>query len=150
MGDYGVVGIKPCKCAFGNLGFYRYINKIRSFEKLTGEGVTFVDTDFIRIIEYVLPSKFGGEATDYQLIEEEDTNGFTYLSLLVSPRLRKIDERAVVEEFLRLLKEAEDSPDSWSQTGSQMWAQVNTIRVKREYPIPTKRAKILPFHIMKA
>jgi phenylacetate-coenzyme A ligase PaaK-like adenylate-forming protein len=149
MGDYGLIETKPCSCGLGNLGFDKHISQIRSFEKLTGEGVTFVDKDFIHIMEDILPKKFGGESTDYQLLEEEDTNGITHLNLLVSPKVGKVDDGEVVDTFVRLLKEAEDSPESWAQAGSAMWAQAGTIRVKREYPIPTKRAKILPFHILK-
>jgi hypothetical protein len=150
MGDYGLVQTKPCLCGFGGLGFDKHISQIRSFEKLTGEGVTFVDTDFIHIMEEVLPRKFGGESTDYQIIEEEGSDGLTCLNLLISPRLGNINEKSVIGTFVKLLKKAEDSPESWSQAGSEMWAQAGTIRIKRENPIPTKRAKILPFHILKS
>lgn len=149
MGDYGVIETKLCPCRFGSLGFDTHISHIRSFEKLTGEGVTFVNTDFIQFMEEILPKKFGGESTDYQLIEEEDPNGLTRLNLLISPRVGEIDAKSVVETFVNLLRKAEDSPESWAQAGSAMWAQAGTIRVKREYPIPTRRAKILPFHILK-
>jgi len=145
MGDFGTLEKRNCACGFGELGFDHHISQIRSFEKLTGEGVTFVNTDFIRIIEEVLPKRFGGESTDYQLIEVEDSNSLTHLDLLVSPRIGKIDENAIVATFVQMLKSAEDSPESWSQSGTEMWAQARTVRVKREYPIPTKRAKILPF-----
>lgn len=150
MGDYGTVETKPCSCKFGSVGFDRHVSEIRSYEKLTGEGVTFVDTDFIRIIEEILPGKFGGESTDYQVIEEEDGRGMTTINLLISPRVGSVDEQSVVKTFIEMLAKAEDSPESWSASGSRMWQQAGIIKVKREYPIPTKRAKILPFHILKA
>lgn len=149
MGDYGVLGTEPCDCGFGRLGFDQTVSEIRSYEKLTGEGVTFVDTDFIQIIEHTLPEKFGGHSTDYQLIEEEDDNGITHLNLLVNPSVGKIDEEAVARTFVGCLKNAADDR-SWAQSGSAMWTQAGTLRVKRQPPIPTKRAKILPFHIQKA
>jgi phenylacetate-coenzyme A ligase PaaK-like adenylate-forming protein len=149
MGDYGDIETKPCACRFGALGFDGHISNIRSFEKLTGEGVTFVDTDFVHIIEKVLPGEFGGESTDYQLIEEENSNGLTNLNLLVSPRVGDVDEKSIIETFMRSLKNAENSPESWAQSGSEMWSQVDVLRIKRDFPIPTKRAKILPFHILK-
>ena len=149
MGDYGVIKKQQCECDFGALGFDHHISDIRSFEKLTGEGVTFVNTDFVRIVEEVLPRKYGGESTDYQLVEEEDPNGLTYLNLMVSPSVGKINEKEIVDTFVNMLKSAEDSPESWAQSGTQMWAQAGTVRIVRDYPIPTKRAKILPFHIMK-
>jgi hypothetical protein len=97
----------------------------------------------------VLPEKFGGHSTDYQLIEEEDVNGITRLNLMVSPSVGNIDEDAVIRTFIHCLRNAEDSPESWAQSGSQMWSQSGTLRIKRQRPIPTLRAKILPFHILK-
>lgn len=149
MGDYGTITSEKCGCNFGKLGFDQCVSRIRSYEKLTGEGVTFVDTDFVHIIEEVLPEKFGGQSTDYQLIEEEDGNGITRLNLLVSPSVGHVDEDAVRRTFVACLRNAEASPESWAQSGAQMWSQAGTLKIKRQYPIPTKRAKILPFHIMK-
>ena len=57
-----------------------------------------------------------------------------------------MDEDRVVREFIHLLRHSEQSPESWAQSGSVMWAQASTVRVKREYPIATRSAKILPFH----
>jgi len=150
MGDYGIDEIKLCDCEFGKLGFDTHVSNIRSYEKLTGEGVTFVDTDFIHIVENDLPKKFGGQSTDYQLIEEEDSKGLVHLKLLINPRLGDLDEKDIVNTFVKLLKFSEDSPESWSQSGSEMWTQARTVRVKREYPIPTRSGKILPFHILKS
>ncbi len=149
MGDHGHLEQKECPCAFGKLGFDAHISGIRSYEKLTGEGVTFVDTDFVHILESILPEKFGGQSTDYQLIEEEDVRGLTRLKLLVSPRLGEIDEDALVLTFIHSLRNATVSPESWTQSGSEMWEQARTLRVRRDYPIPTRSGKILPFHILK-
>jgi hypothetical protein len=149
MGDYGTVYTKPDTSAFGKIGFDTHIANIRSYEKLTGEGVTFVDTDFILIIEKKLPQLFGGQSTDYQLVEEEDQKGLNRLKLLVSPRLAAIDEKAVADKFIQLLKRSEDSPESWAQSGTEMWNQARTVRVAREYPMATASGKILPFHIVK-
>jgi hypothetical protein len=149
MGDYGDVYNEESACEFGKLGFDTHISNIRSYEKLTGEGVTFVDTDFIRIIEKDLPQKFGGCSADYQLIEEEDEKGLNRLRLIINPDLGYIDEEIVSTTFISLLRKAESSPESWAQSGSVMWDQARMVRVKREYPIPTRSGKILPFHIVK-
>ena len=146
MGDYGRVYTQASDCPYGQAGYDQHISNIRSYEKLTGEGVTFVDTDFVRIVEEELPARFGGHSTDYQLVEREDEKGLTRLHLLVSPRLGTVDEDRVVREFIHLLRHSEQSPESWAQSGSVMWAQASTVRVKREYPIATRSAKILPFH----
>ncbi len=148
MGDYGAVYRESADCEFGKIGFDSHISGIMSYEKLTGEGVTFVDTDFIRIIEKELPQKFGGQSTDFQLLEEEDEKGFNRMRLLVSPRLGNIDENAVVSSFIDMLKNSESSPESWAQSGSVMWDQARMVRVKRDYPVSTRSGKILPFHLV--
>ncbi len=149
MGDFGTIRTEPCLCEFSQLGFNTHLARIHSYEKMTGEGVTFVDSDLIRIIDKELPQKFGGQSTDYQLVEEEDVRGLTRLRLLISPRIGPIDEQAVAETFIHLLKVGESSPESWAQSGSEMWAQARTLRVKRDFPIPTRSGKILPFQIVK-
>ncbi|MGA7513099.1 MAG: hypothetical protein WBW46_09400 [Candidatus Sulfotelmatobacter sp.] len=149
MGDFGDLDVGDCNCEFGKLGFDTTLSNIRSYEKLTGEGVTFVDTDFVRIIEKELPEMFGGKSTDYQLIEEEDTKGFTHLQLLVSPRVGKVNEGEVVEKFMMLLKRGEASPESWAQSGVVMWRQSGMVRIRRDFPVCTASGKILPFQLGK-
>jgi len=77
--DYGVMEARQCDCLLGQLGFNTHLHSIRSFAKLTGIGMNIVGTDFVRILEEVLPAKYGGAATDYQLVEEEDSRGQTHL-----------------------------------------------------------------------
>jgi hypothetical protein len=149
MGDYGNLSEEECGCTFGQVGFSTHLHGIRSYEKLTGEGVTFVDTDFVRIIERELPERFGGRSTDYQLVETEDSRGLTHLQLLVSPRVGDIDNNKVLDTFLNLLKRAEDSPESWSQSGTEMWKQSNMVQIVRQLPIATASGKILPFYVAK-
>jgi hypothetical protein len=147
MGDYGSVYQRSDDSDFGKLGFDTHISSIRSYEKLTGEGVTFVDSDFITIIEKKLPELFGGTSTDYQLVEEEDEAGLMRLKLLVSPSVGETDDDRVVQTFLQLLRNADDSPESWAASGIEMWDQAHTVRVSHEYPLTTASGKILPFHV---
>ena len=147
MGDYGDVDTGPCACGFGQLGFRTHLSNIRSYEKLTGEGVTFVNTDFVWIIESKLPEAFGGKSTDYQLVEGESKNGIPHLRLLISPRVGTINESEVVKTFLRFLQHAEDR--LWAQSGTEMWSQSGMIRVTRQIPMPTASGKILPFYSLK-
>lgn len=103
-GDYGIIETKNCGCPYDSLGFYEHIHHIRSFEKLTGEGITFYGTDLIRILEEILPSEFGGTSLDYQLIEEDDEKGITHLIVLVSPKVGAIDENRLIQTILNELK----------------------------------------------
>ena len=147
MGDFGDIQSHTCDCEFGQVGFNACLSNIRSYEKLTGEGVTFVGTDFVWIIEKKLPEIYGGRSTDYQVVEQEDANGMTHLQLLVSPRVGDVNETEVVKMFLRLLKRAEDQ--GWAQSGTEMWKQSGMVRVVRDFPMATASGKILPFHLLK-
>jgi len=149
MGDFGDLETESCNCGFGQMGFDTCLSSIRSYEKLTGEGVTFVDTDFVRIIEKELPESFGGKSTDYQLIEEEDSTGFTRLQLLVSPRVGEVNEGEILARFMMLLKDGEASPESWAQSGIEMWQQSRMVRIRRDFPVCTAGGKILPFQLGK-
>ena len=86
---------------------------------------------------------------DSQLVEHEDARGLTQLQLLVSPRVGSINENAVLGAFLVLLKTAEDSPESWAQSGTEMWKQSKMVRITRDSPIATASGKILPFYLQK-
>ena len=138
--DYGILEKRNCSCEFERLGFSEHLHNIRSFGKLTSEGMTFVGTDLIRIIEEIFPHEFGGSSIDYQLLEEESSGGLTQLSILVSPQIGKISEKDLVERFLAEIGKKDGII-------AEVWSQANTIRVKRMHPIPTKMGKIFPFNI---
>jgi NMT1/THI5 like len=67
---------------------------------LSGEGVTLAGSDMMRVLEQVLPTKFGGNALNYQLEEVEDGQGFIRFNLLISPRVPLADEQAVIAEMM--------------------------------------------------
>lgn len=148
MGDYGDVYSDKCDCGFGELGFDVALANIRSFEKLTGDGVTFVETDFLHFIEKELPETFGGRSTDYQLVEEEGSRGLTQLRLLISPRVGEVPEQEVMDRFMRRLQKAEDG--CWAQSGTEMWKQSRMVKIQRETPLTTVSGKILPFYLIRS
>lgn len=143
--DYGVVDTRPCGCPWEELGLPEHIREIRSFRKLTGEGVTLVGSDMERILEEVLPGRFGGSPLDYQLLEEEDERGFTRLTLLVAPGVSLPDEQAPVEVILEALHQIGAGGDN----ARNKWRQAGTLRVRREAPRLTSRGKLMPLHLAK-
>ena len=145
-GDYGVIEKRRCGCPLEELGLEQHIYNIRSFDKLTGEGMTFVGTDILRIIEEVLPAQFGGASTDYQMVEEEDERGYTSLSLSVSPEVGAIDEDELIKTVLTELSKGNDT----QRMMTQIWSQARMLRVKRQRPPITAAGKLLPLHIQKA
>ena len=141
--DYGVIEQRSCGCPLEAYGFTEHLRHIRSFRKLTGEGVTLVGSEMVRILEEVLPARFGGSPLDYQLAEEEDERGFTRLNLLISPRVHICDEAAVVEAVLGALGQSSVSAD----LTRARWSQVGALRVRREEPRWTARGKLMPLHM---
>jgi hypothetical protein len=140
--DYGVVEEHACDCPLGALGLTTHVREIRSFSKLTGEGVTLIGSDMERVLEEQLPSRFGGSALDYQLVEEEDERGFTRLTLLVHPRLEITDEAAIIGAVLDSLR----ATGGAAEVSRMVWSQAGTLRVRREAPRLTARGKLMPLH----
>jgi hypothetical protein len=144
-GDHGLVGERKCGCALESLGLRRHISLIRSYEKLTGEGMTFVKGDLLGVLEVALPARFGGGSTDYQLVEEEDSSGIVRLRLLVNPKVGEVDEDLLRAVFLGELSR-HGGPN---RTGAATWEKAGTLRIERREPVATAAGKILPFHLIK-
>ncbi len=142
-GDYGVVETRSCGCYFDDLGFTDHIYHIRGFDKLTSAGMNFFGVDLVRIIEEVLPAKFGGASTDYQMVEEEDEQGYTHMGVIVSPDVGAIDEDVLIQTVLSELGKGEDT----QRMMAEVWSQAKTLRVKRIRPLTTARGKLMPLHI---
>jgi hypothetical protein len=135
---------RDCGCPLEELGLDTHVRDVRSFKKLTAEGVTLVGSDMEHILETVLPDRFGGSSLDYQLAEEEDEAGFTRIFLNVSPSVDLRDERALVETVLQSLAKASISAD----LAGRLWNQAGAIQVRRVDPVVlTARGKLLPLHL---
>jgi hypothetical protein len=141
--DYGIVEERHCGCELETYGYTTHLRDIRSYSKLTGEGVTLIGTEMLRILNEALPTRFGGSLLDYQLMEEEDVQGFTRLSLIISPRVEIGDESSVIEYMHDQLSESSSMADA----ARVPWQHAGTIQIKRMEPIWTERGKLLPLHI---
>ena len=107
--------------------------------------MTLVGSDMERILEEVLPARFGGSALDYQLLEEEDDKGFTRLTLLVAPTVSLRDDAEAINVILDALQQNGANGDS----SRNIWRQAGTIRVRREKPRLTSRGKLMPLQLSK-
>ncbi len=141
IGDYGEVVERDCGCPLGQLGLHTHVHSIRSFEKLTSDGMNFLGSELVSLIEDVLPAKFGGSPTDYQLVEAEE-NGLTKVSLLMSPRLGAVDERLAIETTLQTL----GAQNAGKRMMAQYWRDGQTLRVERREPYTTRAAKTPPLY----
>lgn len=138
--DYGVLETRSCGCALEGYGYTEHVRGIRSYSKMTGEGMTLIDTDLERILEEVLPARFGGSPLDYQLLEEEDEEGFTRLSLLVSPKIALPDDETVIKTVLQALERGKPP----AALAAAVYEQARSLRVKREEPLWSAGGKFLP------
>jgi hypothetical protein len=143
--DYGVLQRRSCGCGLCGLGLDTTLHTIRSYEKLTSAGVTFIGADLYALVESVLPSQFGGGASDYQLVEEE-IDGLPRVSILISPRVGPVDHARVIEAVVAFL--------SARNAGHRMMAQVlkhgANLGVLRREPYVTPAMKIQPLHIIRS
>jgi hypothetical protein len=138
-GDSAVLGERACGCPFDDLGLRLHAHTIRSAQKLTSEGMNVVGDALLELVEDVLPARFGGRPTDYQLVEVE-VHGLTKVRLRVSPRLGRVDEHALVGAVLDAVR-AGGRPE---QLMASMWQDAGTLEVVREEPRATAASKILP------
>lgn len=141
--DYGTTKTSNCGCLWEQIGFHHHLSTIRSFTKLTGRGMTILGSDFVRILEEVLPRKYGGSPTDYQLLEEEDSGGQTMLSLVISHRVGKIDNDEVITTVLHELRKNIYG----GKLAAGLWSQAKTLQIKRMEPV-TLFGKVVTLHLM--
>jgi hypothetical protein len=143
-GDYVTLQERDCGCALQKVGLGLHLHHIRSFEKLTSEGMNYFYGDLYELFEKSLPAEFGGGPGDYQLVEEEDESAQTRLTLIVHPEIGAIDEIKV----LRQLQAAFASGSSSDRFMAGVWRAAGTLRLRREIPYASARGKVLPLHIL--
>ncbi len=140
-GDYANREERDCDCPFGQLGFRTHLHTIRSYEKLSSAGMHFTGRILVRILEEVLPGRFGGDPTDYQFIEDE-VDGLPVVWLRVHPGRGSLDEADVVHTVLESLA-AEGAADRMM---AEVWRQGKVLRIDRRPPEVTETGKILALH----
>jgi hypothetical protein len=144
-GDYAAVERRDCGCWLSSVGLDLHLHTIRSHEKLTSEGVTFFGEELVRVIERLLPERFGGGPTDYQLVEEE-REGTTKLTLLVSPRLGDVADEDVAATVLDAL-----GRNGYGQAQmAELLRGAQTLEVRRAEPHVTAANKVLPLHVLRS
>lgn len=134
LGDEAWLTIRPCGCGLEAAGWRRHLHGIRSFEKLQSRGRTILDVDLVHILDAVLPARFGGAPSHYQLVEDEGPTGQLRLSVLVDPALGPVDLAAVAEAFRHACG---DPP---------LWRESDVVRAISVSPRPTASGKILHLH----
>jgi hypothetical protein len=143
LGDQAVLASRTCGCLLGEVGWRTHLHGIRSFEKLTAGGMSFLDADLVRVLEDVLPTRFGGVPTDYQLVEDEEGDGRPRLRLLIHPAVGPVDPTEARAAFLDAIG-AGAGPE---RVMGLAWRGAGFPRVERRPPVATGSGKILHLHV---
>lgn len=138
-GDQGVLSERRCGCPMEGLGWTTHVHAIRSFEKLTAAGMTFADVNLVRVLEEVLPARFGGGPADYQLVEDETPEGRARLRLLAHPAIGPLDPDTVREAFLAAVGQG----SGVERVMGLAWREAALVQIERRPPERTSAGKIL-------
>jgi hypothetical protein len=142
LGDTAVLGARDCRCPLQALGWTTHLSRVRSYEKLTTTGMTFLDADVVQVLEDVLPARFGGHPSDYQLVEEDAGASQPQLRLLVHPHVGPVDPEQLVAAFLAAL----GSDGGARQVMATVWRDSRVVSVERRAPFTTRTGKVLHIH----
>jgi hypothetical protein len=142
MEDCGVLEDATCGCELAAMGFSQQIRDVFSFGKLTGQGITLLGGDLIRVLEVSLPQRFGGTPADYQLVELDGGDG-AIVELRVHPRIALASPEAVREGFLAEVRRL------WGGSlTARQWGQTGAVRVVSKEPIISGGRKINSLHLL--
>jgi hypothetical protein len=142
LGDVGTLSDRACGCPMVDLGWTTHLAEVRSHEKLTAGGMTIDDSDLVRVLEEVLPARFGGGPLDYQLVEEETAAGDPALRLCVHPAVGLLDPGVVANAFLDAIGHGR----GFERVTSETWREAGFVRVERRPPEATPGGKIQHHH----
>jgi hypothetical protein len=143
-GDYGVLEERDCGCGVLPPQFRRHLHSIRSYEKLTSEGMSFLGGDLLTLVEQVLPARFGGHPTDYQFVEREQ-DGLPKVSLVVSGAVGRLDAAAVAATVLDFLRHGGLA----AAMIADVWTQGRTLEILRGDSHVTSGGKIQPLQMLR-
>ncbi|HAS09408.1 MAG TPA: hypothetical protein DCS55_02645 [Acidimicrobiaceae bacterium] len=140
--DYGEIfsgpecgGRIPAACG-------RAIRGVRGMSKVVAGGTTLHGEALERLVDEVLPQRFGGSPAHYQFAES-NPDGAATVVLRVAPAIGPIDGEAVVraiEEELRL--------DELGTMALGVWTPGRSLVVERSEPVPARSGKTLPFQAL--
>jgi hypothetical protein len=144
IGDRATMEDRPCDCPLDALGWNTHLHDISAYAKVTAGGMTFFDSDLIRVLEDVLPNRFGGAPGQYQLVEQATENGQPGLALMVDPAIGELDEQALTDTFLSTIGEG----SGVERVMELKWRSDNLLGVIRDRPQPSASGKVR--HLLRA
>jgi hypothetical protein len=141
-GDVAETFGRACGCSLDRDGWRLHLRALRSFKKLSAGGMTLLDSDLVPTLEQALPAAFGGGPTDYQLVEDQSSDGKARLCLLIHPRLGSVEPARARELFLSEVGRAGGA----ALVAALHWRAADLLRVERRAPYSARTGKIPLVH----
>jgi hypothetical protein len=142
MDDAGILEPASCECEFSRAGMHLRIRDIFSYGKLTGQGITLMGGDIVRILESALPERFGGGPGDYQLVEYDGARQ-AQVEIRISPRAGAGPPAAVRDFLLREIRACYGGA-----LASRVWTHSGGLEAVVAEPFATRSGKVLPLHLL--
>jgi hypothetical protein len=142
MDDAGILEPATCDCEYSRAGMHLQIRDIYSYGKLTGQGITLMGSDIVRILESVLPQRFGGGPADYQLVEYDGARQ-AQLELRISPRAGAGPPAAVRDFLLREIRACYGGA-----LAARVWTHSGGLEAVIAEPFATRSGKVLSLHLL--
>jgi len=128
LGDHATLERRSCGCEFGELGMDLHVSRVRSHDKLTGEGMGLLAAQLDDAVASCV-ARAGGGPNDYQFWERSDDRGFTKLVVAVSPEV-PIEEENLIDSVLAELR----ARTPGETLTAEIWRQAGTLEVVRARP----------------
>jgi hypothetical protein len=142
VGDEADLGARPCGCPLEAEGWTTHVERLRSFEKLTIGGMSLADADLERLVDEVLPARFGGGPGDWQLVESEDDDGAPRLSVVASPSVGALAPEAVTDALLAWIGRG----SGVERIVSVLYRDGGLVHLERHTPFATVGGKVGHLH----
>ena len=141
LADRAVIGRRRCDCLYDRMGCHATLHTIRSSDKITGYGVNIDVSDVAYVLEDALPRHVGGAVGDYQLIQEQDSNGLPRYSLFIDPRVGSVEPDTAKDRFYRELNRRR----SYYGFMTAILQKEHALQIRRASPRRAGHGKLLPF-----
>jgi hypothetical protein len=117
---YGILEERRRGFSLYKLGYTLHVRQIRSVDKLTSEGMSFIGNDLARLFEKGLPAAFSA-----------------------SPSLGPLEHAVVLARVGRSLNRLPASSDDHGER----WRRAGTLRLVRQVPIATGSSEVMALHL---
>ncbi len=137
-GDVAEIVDRDCGCLLGETGLRRHVARVGSDRQVTLGGTKYPVEDLVALVEQRLPEQCGGSVGDYQLVEEQESDGRGYLTLRVHPR---VTCRASTD-LLAALRDGLATGSRGASFITDLWSRRGLLRVVRQAPSASARGKV--------